>query len=81
MKPKKEKQRDAFEPEPMMHTFVGFLRLANFMCAATVLFGLVSATIITMDSEDHKHTLASLSKANYTGFLQVILLYGKVYLG
>ncbi len=37
---KQEKQADSFQPSPKLNTFVGFLRLANYVCASTVLMGL-----------------------------------------
>ena len=36
----------------MMLTFVGFLRLANFVSAAAVIFGLVTEKLVTMESGD-----------------------------
>ena len=35
-----------------MLTFVGFLRLANFVSAAAVIFGLVTEKLVTMESGD-----------------------------
>ena len=32
---------DAFQPDPKMLAFTGFLRLANFVCASAVLFGVI----------------------------------------
>lgn len=54
---------DSFIPEPMMHTFVGFLRLANFICAATVLFGLVTEKLITLElAKDNPSLLNDITK-------------------
>ena len=36
-----------------MLTFVGFLRLANFISAAAVIFGLVTEKLVTMESSDN----------------------------
>jgi hypothetical protein len=61
---------DSFTPEPMMHTFVGFLRLANFICAATVLFGLVTEKLITLElAKDNPSLLNDISKI--PGFKEV----------
>ena len=47
----------------MMHTFVGFLRLANFICAATVLFGLITEKLITLELEkDNPEFLKDISQ-------------------
>ena len=47
----------------MMHTFVGFLRLANFICAATVLFGLVTEKLITLElAKDNPSLLNDITK-------------------
>ena len=48
----KEDLSSSFTPEPMMLTFVGFLRLANFVSAAAVIFGLVTEKLVTMESGD-----------------------------
>ncbi len=37
---KKKKKKDSFEPHPKMNTLVGFLRLANYVCACNVAFGI-----------------------------------------
>ena len=51
--PKKKKDySDSFTPEPMLHAFVGFLRLANFISAATVIFGLVTEKIFTWETKE-----------------------------
>ena len=58
----------------MMHAFVGFLRLANFISAAAVIFGLVTEKILTMEW-DEVDTLPSYVKdiTKNPGFIQVYL--------
>lgn len=36
----KRKKGDGFQPSPKMNVIVGFLRLANYVCVCTVIFGL-----------------------------------------
>lgn len=36
-----KKLEKKFQPSPKLNTFVGFLRLANYVCASTVTFGVV----------------------------------------
>ena len=60
----------------MMHTFVGFLRLANFICAATVLFGLVTEKLITLElAKDNPSLLNGISKIH--AFKEVKVLFKK----
>ena len=72
-KKKRETISDSFQPEPMMHVFVGFLRLANFVSAATVIFGLVTGVLLTMESDDKKvPSLFIKDNLKYPSFLKVI---------
>ena len=36
---KKKKKKDDFQPQPKLNLIVGFLRLANYVCAVNVIFG------------------------------------------
>ena len=55
---KKKKSETDFKPAPKMNTFVGFLRLANYVNACCVIFGVVLANFLqdldVADSEAEK---------------------------
>ena len=53
-----------------MLTFVGFLRLANFVSAAAVIFGLVTEKLVTMESEENDVPFLK-DIAKISGFIQV----------
>ena len=38
-KKKKKRKKDDFQPQPKLNLIVGFLRLANYVCAMNVVFG------------------------------------------
>ena len=38
-KNKKKRKKDDFQPQPKLNLIVGFLRLANYVCAMNVVFG------------------------------------------
>ena len=38
-KDKEKKKKDDFQPQPKLNLIVGFLRLANYVCAMNVVFG------------------------------------------
>lgn len=48
-KEKKKKKKDDFNPAPKMNTFVGFLRLANFVCACVAIFAVVVSLFYPTD--------------------------------
>ena len=54
-----------------MLTFVGFLRLANFVSAAAVIFGLVTEKLVTMESDDNNVPFAK-DITKISGFVQVL---------
>lgn len=75
---KEEKEeKNEFEPDPKMNTFVGFLRLGNFVCAATVLFGLAVSIFVPVDDRELPRPIGShfwQDAAYYsTGWIQVML--------
>ncbi len=45
-KRKKKKSETDFKPAPKMNTFVGFLRLANYVNACCVIFGVILANFL-----------------------------------
>ena len=49
---KKTKKKDDWQPQPRLNLIVGFLRLANYVCAVNVVFGVaVSILWPRMDGE------------------------------
>ena len=50
--PLKKKSPTDFEPTPMMNTFVGFLRLSNYVNACCVIFGVILSIFLQDLIED-----------------------------
>ncbi len=66
---KKKKSETDFKPAPKMNTFVGFLRLANYVNACCVIFGVILANFLqdlnVADSEAAEKTKRESGKCSF----------------
>ena len=69
--PLKKKSPTDFEPTPMMNTFVGFLRLSNYVNACCVIFGVILSIFLhDLDLEEND---LDREKRNFGNFLIIII--------
>ena len=66
-----EKKKDSFEPNAKMNTFVGFLRLANYVCAATVMFGLAVSLFYPRHPDEPEPTGVRCGQLNSIVFVKI----------
>ena len=61
------KDENEFKPAPKMNTFVGFLRLANYVNACCVIFGVILSIYLRGMNWDRNEAVEKEKRDSYSG--------------